>query len=117
MSTTIGGFYAVYISGKHGQGLVLVALRGGRIVGADAAGSIIDGQYSEPLSNSLSITLSVKAPANMPLIQGGTTGPDGETTHMNFQIPIDFATRKFVRIEGPRGPVNARFLKLRGFDE
>jgi hypothetical protein len=117
MSASIDGFYAVYLSGKLGQGFAMLVFRGGRIVGADASGFMFDGQYSEPVDNILSVRLSVKAPPNQSLIQGGTTGPQGEQSQLIFEMPRDFSSREFVRIETQRGPVNAKLVRLRGLDE
>jgi len=59
----------------------------------------------------------MKAPPNVLLIQGGVTGPQGEEEKLNFQMPIDFTSKKFIRVETLRGPVNVRLVKLRDFNE
>jgi hypothetical protein len=117
MSASIDGFYAVYMSGKQAQGFAILVFRNGRIVGADASGFTFDGQYSEASGDTLSVTLAIKAPPNQPLIQGGTTGPQGEQSHLSFVLPLDFSSREFIRIETQRGPVNAKLVRLRGLDE
>ena len=117
MSAPIDGFYAVYVTGAEGQGLAMVVFRKGHIVGADAGGFKYDGQYSESPTGTLSIALSIKAPPNVQRVQGGTTGPQGEEFSLDFQLPKDFGSQDFVRVDTPRGPVNARLVKLRGLDD
>lgn len=117
MSASIDGFYAVYVTGTHGQGLAMVAFRKGRIVGADVGGFMYDGQYSECASGGFSVALSIKAPPNVPRVQGGITGPQGEEFQLDFVLPKDFDSQSFVRIDTLRGPVNAKLVKMRGLDE
>ena len=117
MSTQLDGFYAAYLSAKAGQDFALLMFREGIIVGADLVGVSLDGRYSETDDGVVSISLSVKTPPNVPLIQGGTSGPDGLETQMAFRMPHNFTSQPFVRIDGPRGPVNARLVRLRGLNE
>jgi hypothetical protein len=116
MSMKIDGFYIAYLSGKNGQGLAMLVFREGRIVGADAGEVIYDGQYAESPDGTIPVTLSLKFPPNASLIQGGTADPKGEEAQVNFRMPPDFSSGKFFRVETPRGPVNARLLRLRGLD-
>jgi hypothetical protein len=116
MIMSIDGFYAAYITGSSGQGFALLVFREGRIIGADALGGVFDGQYSEAIDDAISVKLTIKTPPNVPLIQGGITGPQGEETALEFPMPRDFASRQFVRIDGPRGPANVRLVKIRDID-
>jgi len=117
MHTDLEGFYVAYLSGNAGQGLVVLVFRKGRIVGADIVGVLFDGEYTELVDGALSISLLVKTPPNVSLRQGGTSGPQGAETTLNFEMPADFTSKKFNRIDGPRGAVNSRFVRLRGLDE
>jgi hypothetical protein len=116
MTASVNGFYAVYLSGKQGQGFALIAFKDGRIAGADASGTVYDGQYTEQGDDNLSVTVLIKYPPNIPLVQGGTTGPQGEERQLSFQMPKNFSDQKFIRVETQDGPVNARLVKLRGID-
>jgi hypothetical protein len=107
------GFYSAYITGKEGQGFALFIFMAGRVVGADAAGFLFDGQYVEG-GDGLSVSLAIKAPPNAPRVQGGLTGPEGEENHLNFHLPQDFASNEFVRIDTQQGPVNVKLVRLRG---
>jgi hypothetical protein len=117
MNANINGFYAVYLSGKTGQGFAMLILRNGQIVGADASGVTLDGQYIYGTDDGYVAKLTVKTPANVQLLQGGLTGPRGTTYDLNIPLPLDFTSRDFVRIETPLGPVNARFVRVRSLDE
>jgi hypothetical protein len=118
MSTTIiNGFYAVYLSAKTGQGFAMLLLRNGQIVGADASGVLIDGRYTESAANDYMAKCTVKTPANTQFLQGGFSGPQGESYDLDLPLPNDFLSRDFVRIETPRGPINAKFVKVRSLDE
>ena len=116
MTGPVEGFYSAYITGKEGQGFAVIIFMAGRIIGADAAGFLFDGQYVEG-SEGLSVSLSIKAPPNVPRVQGGLTGPEGEEDHLNFHLQQDFASNEFVRIDTQRGPVNVKLVRLRGISE
>jgi hypothetical protein len=117
MNISINGFYAAYLSGVVGQGFALLIFRNGRIVGADALGVLYDGNYSTEHEASYRVKLNIKFPANIPLIQGGVTGPQGDSYELTFQMPHDFLLREFIRIEDKRGPINARLVKLGDLDD
>jgi hypothetical protein len=116
MTNSIDGFYSVYITGKEGQGFAIIALMAGRVVGADAAGFLLNGQYSKK-DDAVSVSLSIKAPPNMPRVQGGLTGPQGEESQLDFDMPQDFASQNFIRIETQHGPINAKLIKLRDLSD
>lgn len=117
MSEPTDGIYSVYLSGKVGQGFAMIVLRKGQVVGADSMGATFDGRYADTDENNLLITLTTTSPPNMPMIQGGVTGPQGELNDISFHIPRDFESRQFIRIETKHGPVNAKLVKLRGLDD
>jgi hypothetical protein len=116
MNVSINGFYAAYLTGAEGQGFALLVFRNGRLVGADARGVIFDGNYTADQGASHRVKLRVKLPANIHLIQGGTTGPQGETYELTFELPSDFLAQGFIRIEGKHGPVNTKFVRLGDLD-
>jgi hypothetical protein len=117
MNTSIEGFYAVYMSAKQGQGFAMLVLRKGLVVGVDTAGFMFDGQYIDTGAEALSVSMSVKGPPNVPRLQGGMTGPQGEESKLSFHMPRIIDPKRFVRVETQYGPVNARLVKLRGIDE
>jgi hypothetical protein len=90
----------------------MLVFRNGTIVGVDVAGVKFDGTYTDTPSG-VSIKLTVSLPANTLLIQGATTGPEAETSELEFQLPSDFLSQPFIRIDAKYGPVNAKLTKLR----
>jgi hypothetical protein len=116
MTAAIEGFYSAYITGKEGQGFAMIIFMARRIIGADAAGFLIDGQYDEG-DDGTSVSLSIKASAKAARVQGGLTGPQGEENHLNFRLPLNFTSHEFIRIETPRGPVNVKLVKLRSISD
>lgn len=113
MPAHIDGFYAAYLTAAGGQGFALLECTKGRIVGADASGVVFDGEYTAAGDDAFRVTLEVKTPPNIGLIQGGNSGPGGEITHQQFTLPSDFYKRDFVRLDLGRGPVNAKFVRIR----
>lgn len=112
MSESINGFYGAYLTGRASQGFAMLVFRDGVIVGVDVAGVKFDGTYRDTGSG-FSIKLTVSVPPNMALIQGATSGPETENSKLEFQLPADFLTQPFIRIEAAHGPVNAKLTKLR----
>lgn len=112
MSTSINGFYAAYLTGSAGQGFAMLVFRNGTIVGVDAAGAKYDGTYSDA-GGALSVKLKVSLPPETLLVQGVSTGPQGDNYELEFQLPVDFLSQPFIRIGAKHGPVNARLVKLR----
>ncbi len=112
MSASINGFYAAYLTGSASQGFAMLVFRNGTIVGVDVAGARFDGTYGDN-GNGFSIKLTVSLPPNTLLIQGATTGPETETSQLDFQLPADFLSQPFIRIDARHGPVNAKLTKLR----
>jgi hypothetical protein len=112
MSASIDGFYAAYLTGSDSQGFVMLIFRGGTIVGVDAAGVKYDGTYSDT-KEGFAVKLTLSIPPNTLLVQGVTSGPQGEKSELAFQLPLDFMSRPYLRIDGNHGPVNAKLTKLR----
>jgi hypothetical protein len=117
MKTPIDGIYAVYLTGSAGQGFALLSLQDGTIFGSDQSGAKYDGKFIEEVGTGYKVDLTVGLPPNVPLIQGGVVGPQGERHTFEFLLPKDFLSRPFIRIEGRNGPVNARFEVLRMRDD
>lgn len=117
MTDSLNGFYAAYLSGKAGQGFAMLVFRNGKIAGAGPLGEGFDGHYEDAGSGMLSVSVATKVPPNVALIQGGTTGPDGETNTLTFQMSQNFSTQEFLRIETHRGPINVKIVKVRGLDD
>lgn len=116
MNSSIDGFYAVYTTGKAGQGFAMVVFRNGAIVGTDATGVRYDGTYAVS-DRGIAVKIDVTFPPNTTLVQGVTTGPEGDTAELEFRLPKDFLTQPFIRIDAKHGPLNAKMVKLRELNE
>ncbi len=117
MKETLDGFYAAYLSGKAAQGFAMLIFRKGKIVGAGTLGDVFDGHYEVASDSMLSVKIKTRSPPNTTLIQGGITGPEGETGDLAFTIPQNFSSQDYIRIETQRGPVNVKLVRLRGVDD
>jgi hypothetical protein len=104
------------VTGKVSQGLAMLVFRKGIIVGIDVAGIAYDGTYSET-GDGLAIHLNLSIPPKTFLVQGVTTGPEKEESALAFQLPPDFVSQPFIRINAAHGPVNVKLTKLRELDD
>ncbi|NMJ43460.1 hypothetical protein GWK16_19590 [Roseomonas sp. JC162] len=108
------GFYAGYFTSKVGQGFSLLLLTNGILAGVDVAGVTYDGSFQyDPVDGGYPFDVIIRAPANIHLVQGRETGPEGLTYGAKFSLPVDFLSRSYVTIPTAQGPVNARLVKLR----
>ena len=94
----------------------MLVFRNGQIVGVDASGVKYDGSYSE-VGTGFAVRLKVSIPPNTFLVQGIKTGLQGDNSELEFQLPIDFVSQPFVRVNAKHGPVNAKLVKLRELDD
>jgi hypothetical protein len=117
MSNSIDGFYTAYLTGKAGSGFAMFVARHGSFVGADMLGALYDGTIVESGGTGYTVTLAVKLPPNLPLIQGGVSGPQGEAFELTFHIPLNFLSEAFIRIDAKHGPLNAKLVKIRAIDD
>jgi hypothetical protein len=112
----IDGFYAIYITGAAQQGFAMLVFKDRKIVGVDAGGVKYDGAYSDA-EKGFAVKLKVSIPPNVTLVQGVSVGPQGDTSEIEFQLPPNFTSLPFVRVNAKHGPVNAKIVKLRDFDD
>lgn len=116
MSDPAEGFFLGYFSSKEGYGGGLFVLTNGKIVGADAEAVRFDGTYRKIDRGHLA-RVTVTVPANIPLLQGGESGPEGLVYDVSFEFANALHETDFIRAETPRGPVNVRFVRLRGLND
>lgn len=110
---SIDGFYAVYMASRDGEALAVITLDQGSIHGAGLDSTCYDGTIASS-DGGFDVALHVSVPAEVNLIQGGSSGSSGLDFDVAFRLPTDFAQRDFITIETPNGLVNARFRRLRG---
>ena len=107
------GFYAAYLTGRAGNGLLLFAIRGPTFIGVDGGGVKYDGRI-EIDDLGLKCTIVYVIPAGTPnLITGASPPATDQRIPLEFILPKDFWNGQVVGITTPLGPVNARFQKLR----
>jgi hypothetical protein len=116
MSASINGFYAAYLTGSAGQGFAMLVFRNGAIVGVDAAGARYDGSYTES-ADGFAVKLKVWLPPSTLLVQGVSTGPEGDSSELDLNLSADFLSQPFIRINAKHGAVNAKLTKLRELND
>jgi hypothetical protein len=116
MTASINGFYAAYFTGSSSQGFALLVFRNGTVVGVDTGGLKYDGTYTNT-KDGFTVKLNLLIPPNTQLVQGVSSGPTGETAELEFQIPTDFLSQQFIRINGKHGPINVKLAKLRELND
>ena len=117
MESPIDGFYAAYLTGREGNSFAMFLLRRGVVAGADIVGGTYDGSIESISNGGHKVKVTTRTPPNLPMIQGGMSGPGGDTSEAEFVLPSTFLAEPFISIETRNGPVNARLVKLRGIDD
>lgn len=99
------GFYSVFYTGQAGSGILMLCLKGGRIVGADAAGGSIIGVYEYGDDN-----LNVKCAFNFRAgnLVTGQSLAQPITHEAEFRLPTRLFDGETVRADIGTGPINAR---------
>jgi len=111
---SIDGFYMAYLSGPNGNGIMMLVILNGTIVGSDPFAVIVDGTYCLATDKlHYEAKLVVTAPPDTLLVHGVNTGADGLSYEMNVALPLDPAAQDYITIETPLGKLNVRFKKLR----
>jgi hypothetical protein len=113
----IDGVYAAYLTGRGGQGLVMLLFRNGHVTGADVSGVKYDGSYVENDDRAFAVKLKIAIPPNTYLVQGVKASPEGDNSELVFALPADFLAQPFIRVNAKHGPVNVKLIKLRDFDD
>ena len=110
----INGYYVSYMAGKNGQSIVFFVIENGSITGVDPHGTTFDAILSLDESGQYLVgTCSVSTPPRVSTITGVETGETGIRYELPIQLPRDFLSIPFVRIETPYGPVNVKLEKVR----
>jgi hypothetical protein len=108
----IDGIYAVYLTGSALQGYAMLTFANGVIVGADSGGVKYDGTYADTATG-YAVKIKLTVPPHTGLVQGVTTGAQADVSDLDFELPLNFLTQPFIRVNPKYGPVNAKIVKLR----
>ncbi|MGJ0396891.1 MAG: hypothetical protein ACR65U_11775 [Methylocystis sp.] len=112
------GFYLAYTTGLQGNGVIMLMVMGGKIIGSDVMGVLFDGNYTPTQDGrGFDATIKITAPAGQTLIQGVPTGPSGLSYEVKAFFPPDLERLDYLKIPTPFGSINARFKKLRGLND
>ena len=109
----VDGIYQITFRGAADWGVGMLILKGGTVTGADVAGVLYDGTYSEQ-GEKLSVNLTLTVPPGVTLVQG--TAPQSKEYNFNFVLTLDkkdLETKQPVLMDLPPGPVNVIFNCLR----
>lgn len=106
------GIYIAYLSGAEGYSALLFILRNGRLTGADAGGGTYSGAY-ETTNDTLIGTIVVNLQPNGQSISGKSTGPDGSTFTVPFQLQFQQVGQGYITVQTPSGPINAAIRRLK----
>lgn len=116
MQNPVDGFYAAYFSSREGYGAALIAMRRGTVAGADPSGVKIDGTYAN-VENRYIVEVRIAAPPGALLVQGGIAGANGHSYDISFTFTDKLDAAPFIRVDTPHGPLNVKFVRLRGIDD
>lgn len=94
----------------------MLIFRHGTIVGVDAAGAKYDGTYTDA-AGGFAVKLGIWLPPNILLVQGANTGPEGDSSELDFLLTADFLSQPFIRVNAKHGPVNVKLTKLRDLND
>src|SRR4051812_34762836 len=110
------GFWSVYYAGVFGNGMGIIVLDSGMVVGADVTGGIWEGEYQfNSETRQLDIRLTVALP---PEILSAVTGQEskvGFREQYQFSLPREMNEEVTHNIQTALGPINAVFKKIRDF--
>ncbi len=110
------GIYAAYLSGRNGQSMVLLAIKGNKIVGADVGGLKYTGIINQISNGHLRCEIQYTIPPGVSLITGSGPVAKDVPVELVFELPSDFGGGPIVSIMTPFGPLNAKFKKLSNLD-
>jgi hypothetical protein len=112
-----GGFFRIAFTGAHGNGLGVLALHEGSVVGADVGGATYDGSYTEnPDARKLEFAITMSMPAGVAPVQTGITLATPVSVSITASLlQDDIGGEKPSLIQTPLGPVNVLLKKIRDF--
>lgn len=113
----MNGFYRIAFTGTAGSGFGMMVFHSGKIAGADVAGAIYDGEYTEDATtHEVSYRATMVAPAGIVPVQTGIPLLAPATMPISGWLrQEDVDSGRPVLLQTPLGPVNIIFSKIRDF--
>lgn len=109
----VDGIYSITFRGAADWGMGLLVLQNNTITGADVAGGIYDGNFTET-ADAIEATISLTVPPGVMLVQGTVPSPEVQEIPFSASIPKEAIEKQApVLIQMPVGPVNIIFKFLR----
>jgi len=109
----VDGIYQITFRGAADWGMGILLLKDGKITGADVAGALYDGNYSDKGDN-IAIKITLTVPPGVTLVMG--TPPQSKEYSFDFEFSLSkkaVESRETVLLHLPPGPVNVIFNQLR----
>lgn len=112
-----GGFLRIAFTGANGNGLGILVLHDGSLVGADTGGGIYEGSYVEnPDVRTLDFAITLSLPAGATPVQTGISLPAPMSVPIKSSVlQDDIGSENPTLVQTPLGPVNVLFKKIRDF--
>lgn len=108
------GFYSVAYSGFGGSGFGMIVLTKGAIIGADAAGAVWDGRYTDEGPNGLAAEMAVTLPPNVISALTGRTSPGPHVERFAVMLPPDLGSERVIPVKTSLGmTINVALRKVR----
>tara|TARA_B100000513_G_C11802110_1_gene152326 strand:+ start:57 stop:398 length:342 start_codon:yes stop_codon:yes gene_type:complete len=109
------GIYSIYFSAQAGSAFSMIVIMQGVIAGADAAGNTFDGSYDiDPKLSLIEGEIKFLLKKGSTSILGITATEKDVEIVVPMRLPVDLMSRDFFRVETELGPINLRFVKIRG---
>jgi hypothetical protein len=107
------GIYVMYFTGSAGAGQGLLILKNGVIVGADVAGVVYDGSYTQEVGGTLDVKVHLTLPPGSSLVTGASAGATPMEIDIPVKLPENFGNGQALALKTPTGPINIIFKRLR----
>lgn len=111
------GFYRMAFTGTAGSGFGVIVFHAGTIAGADVAGAIFDGTYTEnAVTAQIDFSMTMNAPAGITPVQTGVPLAAPLSLPINGSLSVsDLDSNVPTLLQTPLGPVNVLFKKICNF--
>lgn len=108
------GFYSVQYAGRGGNGMGMVVLKNGQIVGADVYGGKFDGKYEAGSPGNILAHLRVELPAGAVSALTGRGGVGPLVENWSTELPAEIGAPRKLTLKTSLGlPLEVMVAKVR----